>query len=218
MVWLRHKWTWARENSFFWANLLLVVITCLLIFLWPNPKPGSDPSDIWLRTWGMLLQLLGVFTVWYDLTSTARKFGKGGFMRRTWLWLKAFSGRSTGIATASTVLNVIGGTGRIKVRWPIQPEALLPDRVAALEANIEQIDKDLDNTCREIDKRTDALGAKIVSERQARDRAIQEVNTSLMDTVTGNFTALAFGAAWLAIGIVVATWSPEIVRITGWLN
>lgn len=33
------------------------------------------------------------------------------------------------------------------------------------------------------------------------------------DAATGNFATLAFGAAWLAIGVVLATWAPEIVKV-----
>lgn len=54
----------------------------------------------------MLLQLIGVFTVWFDLTSTARKFGKGGFVRRTLPWLQAFFGRDVVLATIEAAVSV----------------------------------------------------------------------------------------------------------------
>ncbi len=215
MGWLRCKWAWAKENPLFWANLVLMAISSLLIFVWTGPGLATGPSDLRLRTWGMLLQLLGVFTVWFDLTSTARKFGKGGFVRHTLVWLRALFGRSVVIGGAAGAIGVAGMRARMKGRRPIQPNAPLPDRVATLETNVEKIDEDLDAAYREIDKRADEVDAKIKAESGERDRSIREVKTSLEDATTGNFSALAFGAAWLAIGVVLATWAPEIVKVVG---
>ena len=215
MRWLCRKWAWAKENPLFWANLVLMVISGLLIFVWPGPALATGPSDLRLRTWGMLLQLLGVFTVWFDLTGTARSFGKGGFVRHTLVWLKAFFGRSIVIGAAAGAIGIAGGRARGKARRPLQPNAPLPDRVATLETNVEKIDEDLDAAYREIDKHSDELNARIAAEIGERDRAIREVKTSLEDTATGNLATLAFGAAWLAIGVVLATWAPEIVKVVG---
>lgn len=215
MGWLRRKWVWAKEKPLFWGNLGLLAISGLLIFVWPGPPLPTGPSDLRLRTWGMLLQLLGVLTVWFDLTSTARQFGKGGFVRRTLVWLKAFFGRSVVIEAAGAAIGIAGGRVRPKVRHPIQAHAPLSDRVAALETNVEKIDEDLDAAYREIDKRAAELDANIKAENAERDRAIREVKTSLEDAATGNFATLAFGVAWLAVGVLLATWAPEIVKIVG---
>jgi hypothetical protein len=67
----------------------------------------------------------------------------------------------------------------------------------------------------EIDKRVDALSTRIAAESGVRDQAISEVRTSLKEAATGNLATLAFGVAWLAIGVVLATWAPEIVKVVG---
>jgi len=83
-------------------------------------------------------------------------------------------------------------------------------RVAALEANLAQIDADLDSAFREIDERTSELKTKISTEAAAREHSINEVKRSLESTATGNYAPLAFGAFWLFVGVVLATLAPEI--------
>jgi hypothetical protein len=207
MDWLRHKWAWANRNPLFWANLLLVAFSGLLIFVLPGP------SDLRLRMWGMMLQLLGVVTVWLDLTGTARKFGKGGLVRRTLAWLREFAEGSKVIALGGVAAVFAGMKGRAKVRRPIKADAPLPDRVATLETNVELLDKDLDAAYQEIGNRANELDAKIKAESEKHDQAIREVKTSLEDAAVGNFATLAFGAAWLAIGIVLATLASDIVKL-----
>ena len=82
-----------------------------------------------MKLLGMVLQLVGILTVWHDLTAAARHFGKGGplsFFVSTWEWLKAGIFGSPTIAlggSASVGLGVITGRGR--ARQPVKPDAAL---------------------------------------------------------------------------------------------
>jgi hypothetical protein len=215
MMWLRRRWAWAKANRLLWFNLVLIVISGLVIFICPGPTLATGPSDVRLRTWGLLLQLIGVVTVWLDLTRTARKFGKGGFVRHTLSWLKAYLHLGVAVEAGVGETAIIGDRARAKVRRPIQANAPLPDRVTTVETVIAQIDDDLDAAYREIDERASDLGAKIEAEGEQRGRAISEVTKSLEDAVAGNLATLAFGVVWLAAGIVIATLAPEIAKIVG---
>lgn len=103
-----------------------------------------------------------------------------------------------------------GGRPRVKVGRTIRPESPLPERIAALEALATQIDGDLDNAFNEIAERTGELKTEIRAEAAAREHSINEVKRSLENTATGNYAPLAFGAFWLAVGVVLATLAPEI--------
>ena len=50
-------------------------------------------------------------------------------------------------------------------------------------------------------------------EKDALEQAIRDVRWDLEEAAAGNFAVLAFGAVWLAIGVIVATLSPEIAKI-----
>ena len=84
------------------------------------------------------------------------------------------------------------------------------ERVTALEALAVQIDAGLDNAFKEIDERTSELKSKISAEAAAREHSINDVKRSLENTATGNYAPLAFGAFWLAVGVMLATLAPEI--------
>lgn len=210
MNWIKRKWSWANQNPLFWCNLVFIAAIVAVIWVWPAP----EASDFRVRLLGMVLQLVGILTVWLDLTAAARHFGKGGplsFFVSTWEWLKAgIFGSATIAVGASTTISADVLGGRAKGRQPIDPSAPVLERVTALEALAAQIDADLDSAFRVIDERTSELKSKISTEAAARERSINEVKRSLESTATGNYAPLAFGAFWLFVGVVLATLAPEI--------
>ena len=210
MSWIKRKWSWAKQKSLFWSNLLFLAAIVAVIWVWPAP----NASDLRVRLLGMALQLVGIVTVWLDLTDAARHFGKGGplsFFAGTWTWLKAGIFGSPIIAVGASVSSSYAvANGRGKCRQPINRDAALTDRVAALELLADQIDADLDNAFKEIDERTSELRTKISAEAAAREHSIGDVKRSLESTATGNYAPLAFGAFWLAVGVVLATLAAEI--------
>lgn len=210
MSWIKRKWSWAKQNPLFWCNFVFIAAILAVIWAWPAP----NASDFRVKLLGMVLQLVGILTVWHDLTAAARHFGKGGplsFFVSTGKWLKAgLFGATIQLGGASSVSISTFGSARIKSRQPINRDIPLTDRVAALEAIAAQIDADLDSAFKEIDERTSELKTKISTEAAAREHSIGDVKRSLESTATGNYAPLAFGAFWLAVGVVLATLAPEI--------
>lgn len=203
MSWIKRKWSWAKQKPLFWWNTVLAATLVAVIWVWPAP----NASDLRVRLLGMVLQLIGILTVWHDLTSAARHFGKGGplsFFTSTGKWLKAglFGSHLILVPQASRMV-ARGGRPRLKVRRTIRPESPLPERIAALEALAIQIDGDLDNAFTEIEERASELKTKISAEAAAREHSINDVKCSLESTATGNHALLAFG-------VVLASLAPEI--------
>ena len=210
MNWIKRKWSWAKQNPLFWCNFVFIAASVAVIWAWPAP----EASDFRVKLLGMVLQLVGILTVWHDLTAAARHFGKGGplsFFASTGKWLKAgLFGATIQVSGAASISSSCFGTGRIKARQPIDPSAPVLERVTALEALAVQIDAGLDNAFKEIDERTSELKSKISAEAAAREHSINDVKRSLENTATGNYAPLAFGAFWLAVGVMLATLAPEI--------
>lgn len=210
---VHRKWVWAKKKPLFWANLCLVLFTVLVLWFIPGPTLATGPSDLRLRSWGMVLQMIGVITVWIDLTSAARKFGEGGFFRSIVPWLReCFARPKTVTATVSGRLS-ISGSACGTTRRGINPMAPLQDRITALEDYVQQVDGDLGSLHKEFDKRIGALNTQVKAESASRESAVRVIHASLKEAATENVAILAFGVVWLAIGSVLTTFSPEIVRV-----
>lgn len=83
MNWIKRKWSWAKQNPLFWCNFVFTAAIVAVVWAWPAP----EASDFRVKLLGMVLQLVGILTVWHDLTAAARHFGKGvplSFFREHW--------------------------------------------------------------------------------------------------------------------------------------
>ena len=210
MIWIQRKWIWAMRNKLFWWNLVFVAASIVFIFIWRSP----GESDFRIKTLGMILQLIGVGTVWFDLTSTARAFGKTGMIQRTKEWLKAgFRGDATVFLSGAFASATATTNARATVRWPIDPNVVDWMRIEALEKNLAKIDEDITALFRELDQHTAAARERSLNEENVRAQAVADVRRELIEASVGNFPILVFGAVWLAVGVVLSTWAPEIVKI-----
>jgi hypothetical protein len=212
--WFIAKLNWAKENPLFWWNIALILGTVAVSVIYPAPVIESVPSDFRLKFWGLLLQLIGVFTVWHDLAHSGQTFGKSGFFPRTWTWLKAgVLGRKVVINLESGVIAITGGKVRITQRRNTPPDSPIEQRVEALEYNLQKIDQELESVLQEIDQRTGELKAQIKGESQKLKASHSALEESLTNAIVGNYAVLAFGALWLVIGMVLSTLAPEIAKI-----
>ena len=210
MNWIQRKRQWAAQKPLFWLNLLFLLATVIVVFIWT----AAGSSDFRVRTWGMVLQLIGVGTVWFDLSAMARSFGREGVIRATWKWFKAGIFGQDGIATMTGVAAASSsGKARAKARWPIDPNASDEFRLAAVEKNLSKIDEDLDAAFAEIDKVEGELKARIREECERRGAAISAIRREFEEVAVGNSSVLLFGVVWLAAGVLLATWAPEIAKV-----
>ena len=198
------------QNQLFWWNIVFLTASIVFIFIWRSP----GESDFRIKTLGMFLQLIGIATVWFDLTSTARTFGKTGMIQRTKEWLKTgFIGDATVYLTGVTAQANATCSARATVRWPIDPNVVESARIEAVEKNLVKIDEDIQSLFRELDQHAAAARERSLNEENMRAQAVAEVRRELIEASVGNFPILLFGAVWLAVGVVMSTWAPEIAKI-----
>lgn len=180
------------------------------IFIWRS----LGESDFRVKTLGMILQLIGVGTVWFDLTSAARTFGKTGMIQRTKEWLKTgFTGDAAVLRSGVSAHANLTSCERATVRWSIDPNAVIPARIEALEKNLGKIDEDVNVLFRQLDQHTAVARERASNEENMRAQAVAEVRRELIEASVSNFSILVFGAVWLAVGVVLSTWVPEIAKI-----
>jgi len=211
----RDRWRIAQENPLFWYNVLLALGTILITVVFPGPVFDNGPSDFRIRAWGMALQLIGALTVWLDLTESARNFGRPSFYLNTVTWLKRLM-YGNAVVTGATRLPIrikVLGSG-LSGRRDIPPaDAPIENRVAAMEYNIQQIDSDLANAFNQMTTMETSFANSFQKEVTAREVADSQLKKKLHDAVIGNYSSLAFGAIWVAVGIVISALAPEIAKI-----
>lgn len=210
----RRKWAWACLNKLFWANIALALLTLSFVCWWPGPFVAGLPSDSRVRFWGMFLQLLGAYTVWKDLASTAQDFGKANILNANWNWFKSgfITQPKTLVAADFTSTSSIHG-GRAWTRPGINNDAPADQRIASLERYVACIDRDLVAAFAEIERKRDELSTLITQSTELLRDDLKAADLRLAQAVVGNYSTLLFGAAWLGFGIVLSSMSAEIVKI-----
>lgn len=204
----------ARENPLLWLSLILAIGTAAAVWFWPAPTIENTPSDFRVRTWGMVLQLIGAYTVWRDLSQSARRFGKASLLANTIDWAKRLiRGRGHVVSGSLTAQFNISGSGRGTIRQPTPPAgAPIEARIETLEYNLSKIDEELSSAFHQIAETETKLREQIVEESRKRDSAHKELQNDLHEAIVGNYAALVFGAFWVAIGIIISAWAPEIAK------
>jgi hypothetical protein len=210
----RRKWAWACLNKLFWASIALALLTLAVGWWWPGPMTAGTPSDSRLRVWGMLLQLLGAYTVFRDLASTARDFGRANILKRSWTWFKSgFIAQPVILVSADlTGASSITG-GRVQVRPGIDSNGPPDARITALESYVAYIDKDVAAAFTEIGRKGGELSIEIKTKTAVLHDVLDATDRRLAQAVVGNYSVLVFGAVWLGLGIVISSIAPEIVKL-----
>lgn len=204
---LNRKWAWANQKKLPWIHLALLAGT-MLCFSYPGP------SDFRVRAWGGALQLIGLVTVWYDLSAVGRAYGKPGWVKGTLEWVKAgLFGTSVTLVARDATIRWNCSTARVTQRDRAPDGATLDRRIVALEANFQKLDQELGDALGLIEKARNDAQSNLEKEREDRKAANAAAAKQLEDAVVGNHAVLSAGVVWLAFGVIFATFSPEIVKV-----
>lgn len=197
--WLFH------EPRHFWlcASVCAAAIAVVL------RQGGAEPV---VRLVGLVLQLLGIVTVVWGIVETREFFGMQSPLKLLLQWLSRFPLRRRTIAVAvgeaveaSDALSARGHTS-----WPIDPTALLEQRVSALERNLSLVQERISTFQAEFDRTAQALKDQLRFEQQYRLALSHELHSQLKTYGTGGLHISAIGAAWVFFGTVFGTASIEI--------
>jgi hypothetical protein len=147
-----------------------------------------------------------------DLSGAAKKYGHPGVFRNLWQWLvEGLTGRGVTLTVNAWIGSVASaGSARITQRTKLVPNAGTSERLAAIEANLQQVDSDLSAAFKQVDSLSGELKNKLQDEANARTRAIEELASAERERVRASFPNLAFGAAWVLVGTVLSGLSPEL--------
>lgn len=163
----------------------------------------------------MVLQLLGILTVAWGISETRALFGHPTFASKLNQWLARMPllPRNVVIGVGSANLGMIGFNARGHTSYPIDPSANIPQRLSALEKNIQLIQDRITQTQAELDKGLSEAKGVLEKERLSREEEDCAIREKLEATGTGGVHISAIGAAWLFVGVILSTAAIELAGL-----
>jgi hypothetical protein len=206
--WLKRIWAWTKEASMLWLAVTVIIGSLIVAFL-----PTVNESRI--RVVGLVLQLCGILTVAWGIAETRKFFGRPSVFTIARNWIKHFPKfrRNTVLGAANITLGASTLSARGYVWSNPKPGASLEERVSVLEKNLDRIkDTTYEVQC-QLDKEVRSRESSIVSERQSREQADQEIRNKLEATETGGLNLSLIGIVWLSVGLILSTVPTEIIHL-----
>jgi hypothetical protein len=206
---------WLFHIGMFFGGVLLAVIPAALL---------CDVVDCALRYVTGILELCGLAgvasglrelrmqfelpSVKSEVATDIRKLSKKLISRaRQFLGLRADAS-----ATVTGVGISIGGGGSVTARGTVRlgPNSTLEERVAFLERRIENLQDGIWRAEDAISRETEERKQTDASEQVARSADDARLARTVRSFAIGGIRLEIIGVLWLALGIAVSTWAPEI--------
>lgn len=170
-------------------------------------------TEACIRITGMVLQLLGVYSVIVGIDKTRELFGEPSFytISRDWL-LSLIRKRKKSNLTASASLKMDSNlSAHLSLRHSSMGlKTTLKERVLSLEKNIKYIDEDIKYLQEKVKNQNAELLKTINNKSETNQKEIDKINQKLMESATGGIHISALGASWLFFGVILSSLSNEI--------
>jgi hypothetical protein len=210
---LKRRLHWAFvEPALGWLSLLLAGFSLYLL--------TSVRLEVCIRWWGMVLQLIGIGTVVHDLWSRIPKEQRKGPIRWLLAWSREWIARMpprhffAQVHEGLTLADSATGSDAITIT---RTGATLDQRVAVLESRMTTIDDSLDRARQGIAQERKAREASIRKMTADAAAVIAGIRSRVEDVAVGTLPVSMFGVWWLAVGVVLSTAAPELVRWAGYM-
>lgn len=170
--------------------------------------------------------MLGLATVALGISDLRRSFGLPSTtlemrdevweaIRRTWGDLLRKLGRKPRppniVGVGAATLGV--GTMRARARVKPGPDATLSQRVDLLERVVDGLEDRADKLEDDLEQETKERKDEAAIERRERVEQDEWLEARVRNVATGGLRLQTLGLLWLVVGVVLATWSPELGRL-----
>jgi len=195
--------------------LFLTILYLLLAFSWIRFFHYSEPS---FRLSGLVLQILGIFTVALGILQTREQFGHDSYPKLFSAWIQRFPLKKSkpsfiepeGIQASFSIGDAILHTVfKLDSNSPIQGQLL------KIEKEILFLQKQIDNQSEKNQNEINNLCNKLTIEKNERTQSINQTLKIIESTNTGGIHISFIGTIWLLFGVIASTASPEL---SGFLN
>ena len=189
--------------------LLVVVVPFLVVcFL-------TGASEFQFRFTGLVLQWLGLGTVVHGIEETRKLFGHPSLPQLLREKASRFPRWSRHAAPATGGGAIVGGASLVArgYAWTnLDPAAPLETQVTALNRNVERLKERLDEMERHVDSELSKHSEEFRKEKQEREEGDKNLGKVLEAAETGGLHISLMGVFWLAMGLLLTTFSTEIAQ------
>jgi hypothetical protein len=204
---------WLAEGKYVWLALvtnLLAIMSAILL----------GASERVFRITGLVLQLLGIFTIIWGISETRALFGHASLAAKIKAWFQRFPLRRRRIvfAVGSGDFAATMGKARAFVTHGAGANPTLDARVEALEKNMASIQNQITAVERELDEEFGKVREEIRNEVQTREADDKKLREKIEAAATGGIHISAIGASWLFVGVALSTAAPELAALLKWLS
>jgi hypothetical protein len=202
---LIRKVGWAKRNHLFWWNIVLIALAI---------SPILARSEFWIKTLGVAFQVGGGYIVWRDLSSSVRDLGGTGIWRNTFAWLKEGFGRPKPNGSMAMTRSGSAKTGGFAyLTTGRNPNATDSARIANLERQLDEMEKSMLDLRQSVHARSTTLEKQLAAQAARHAAELTDLHERFKGALIGNYALLTFGICWVAVGVVLSTYSEGLTKL-----
>ena len=196
------RWLIADLKLLWFGAALLGVSVALVLWV---------PHEVCIRWWGLILQLVGIWTVVHDLRKRPKKGDRKGIRALALAWVQRRP-RTHHLMASNAVSAAWSSEGAIALNVGANEDDPIEHRVSALEARMAKTDAALDEARQRLSDERGEREAAGRLEREARTAGLASVASRIEEVAVGTLPVSLFGVGCLGLGVFLSTTSIEVVR------
>jgi len=206
--WLLALCRWLLEPLLFWSTAFVLGIA-VIAAIWLR----SEPAFRWI---GLCLQLLGIFTVAYNIRDTQERFDRPGLLALAAQWLRRRPRFSSSVAISVCAIeggDSVFGRARVDI-WHNAGSDAVEARLDAAEKNLIRVRDQIHELERETEKRLERQINALEQEKQVRAKGDEDIREKLKTSAVGGLHISTVGVVCLFVGVIMSTGSTELADLS----
>jgi hypothetical protein len=204
-VWLqRRAWVqWLLSPRLFWDSLLALSLALVFAFWHPITERHVRWAGLWLI-------VLGTAQGFAALISTRRQFRVPSLFEHVKRWLNNRPRPNTTIAMGGVGMSISSGSADLTVHSQMGPERTTEERLAAIEANIVELQRQVDGERQRNAAALSKLRSDLDARHQATETALAATTRKLLDSQTGGLWQAVAALAFIFVGTIFSGLAPDV--------